>query len=183
MSEEMIIRHCAPTLAGLKTGNLFSCACASRGELTAALRILNNKLVPKGIRVIPLRWTNGRALIYVYRSSGLKRDLSDAQARALLEENGYVCERADSCIMRLIERIGTSEEFPHEIGLFLSYPPEDVCAFIEKKACDHKCVGCWKVYGDVDAAQRTFARYEKCTRVYGECFRNGRTLERLTVAG
>lgn len=183
MSEELIIRHCAPTLAGLKTGNLFSCACASREELTAALRELNKKLVPKGVRVIPLRLNGSRALIYVYRCSGLKRDLSDRQARALLEKNGYVPECADRCVMRLIERIGTSEEFPHEIGLFLSYPPEDVCAFIANKACEHKCVGCWKVYGDVDAAQRTFARYEKCTRVYGERWRSGRTLERLTVAG
>ena len=183
MSEELLIRHCAPTLAGLKTGNLFSCACASREKLVEALRILNKKLVPKGVCVIPLRLANGRALIYVYRRSSLKRDLSDVQARALLEANGYVSECADSCIMRLIERSGVGEEFPHEIGLFLSYPPEDVCAFIENKACDHKCVGCWKVYGDVHAAQRIFARYEKCTRVYGECWRSGRTLERLTVAG
>ncbi len=183
MSEELIIRHCAPTLAGLKTGNLFSCACTSRDELTAALRKLNKKLVPKGVRVIPLRLNGSRALIYVYRCSGLKRDLSDAQARTLLAENGYVPECADRCVMRLIERIATSKEFPHEIGLFLGYPPEDVCAFIANKACAHKCVGCWKVYGDVGAAQRIFARYEKCIRVYGERWRSGRTLEQLTVAG
>ena len=30
MSEDLLIRHCSPTLAGIKTGNLFSCACASR---------------------------------------------------------------------------------------------------------------------------------------------------------
>ena len=27
MSENLIIKHCAPTLAGLKTGNLFTVAC------------------------------------------------------------------------------------------------------------------------------------------------------------
>lgn len=183
MSEELIVRHCSPTLAGLKTGSLFSCACSSREELTQALRRLNRTLVPKGLCVIPLRQGNGRALIYVYRRSDLKRDLGDKQARALLEANGYVPEQMDRCVMRLIERIGTSEEFPHEIGLFLSYPPEDVCGFIENKACDHKCVGCWKVYGDVEAAQRTFERYAKCTRVYCDIWRNGRSLERLTVAG
>ena len=25
MSAEMIVRHCSPTLAGMKTGNIFSC--------------------------------------------------------------------------------------------------------------------------------------------------------------
>ncbi len=183
MSEELIIRHCAPTLAGLKTGNLFSCACTSREDLTMALRELNRKLVPKGVRVIPLRLNGSRVLLYVYRHRYLKRDLRDRQARALLEQNGYVPECMERCVVRLIERIGTSEEFPHEIGLFLSYPPEDVCAFIANKACDHKCVGCWKVYGDVEQAQKIFARYEKCARVYGERWKNGRTLERLTVAG
>ena len=181
MSEELIVRHCSPTLAGLKTGNLFSCACASRGELTDALRRLNKKLVPKGVRVIPLRFRKGRALIYVYRPNGLKRDLSDEQARSILKEQGYVPEKIDQCIMRLIRRLKVSEEFPHEIGLFLSYPPEDVCGFIENKACDHKCVGCWKVYGDENAARRTFAKYEKCTRVYTDCWERGRPLERLAV--
>lgn len=73
-------------------------------------------------------------------------------------------------------------EFPHEIGLFLGYPPEDVQGFMENKAARHKLAGCWKVYGDVDAAQQTFARYKKCTRVYLDQWRRGATLERLTVS-
>lgn len=183
MSEELIVRHCSPTLAGLKTGNLFSCDCESRRELTESLRRLNAVLVPRGLRVIPLRIRAGRALIYVYRTSGLQRDLSDAQARALLEKHGYSPDRADQCVMQLIHRIKGSEEFPHEIGLFLGYPPEDVCGFIDHKACDHKCVGCWKVYGDEEAARRTFAKFEKCTRVYEARWRQGKSLAHLTVAG
>lgn len=183
MSEELIVRHCSPTLAGLKSGNLFSCACESWEALTSALRRLNATLVPKGLRVIPLRFRDGRALIYVYRTSRLKRDLSDRQAQAILEKNGYTPEQTDRCIMHLIRRLKAGEEFPHEIGLFLSYPPEDVCGFIENKACDHKCVGCWKVYGDEEAARRTFEKYDKCTRVYASAWEKGRTLERLTVAG
>ena len=84
---------------------------------------------------------------------------------------------------RLSRRVKDNEQFPHEIGLFLSYPPEDVCGFINNKACDHKCVGCWKVYGDEEQARKTFARYEKCARVYADRWYKGRSLERLTVAG
>ena len=60
----LLIRHCSPTLAGIKTGNLFYCACPSRKDLTRDLCRLNKKLVPKGIRVLPLRACKGRALIY-----------------------------------------------------------------------------------------------------------------------
>ncbi len=183
MSEELIIRHCSPTLAGMKTGSLFSCACTEKQELVKEIRSLNKRLVPKGLRVLPLRVWNNRALIYVYRPSGLQKDLDGEQARKLLEQYGYQPERADACIIHLIDRLQSAEEFPHEVGLFLGYPPEDVCEFIRNKAGNHKCVGCWKVYGDEAAAQKTFAKYKKCTDVYCSQWKNGKSIERLTVAG
>ena len=33
MSEEEIVRHCAPTLAGLKTGNMFSTEYTALGKI------------------------------------------------------------------------------------------------------------------------------------------------------
>ena len=183
MSEELIIRHCSPTLAGLKTGSLFSCAFHSAEELRDGIVALNKTLVPKGLRVLPLQTENGRALIYVYRVSGLQRDLQDGEAQEILLAAGYRVERAEQCLQQLMQRLRAGEGFPHEIGLFLSYPVEDVRGFMENRACGHKCVGCWKVYGDVEAAKKCFARYEKCTRVYSDCFARGTSLERLTVAG
>ena len=183
MSEELIIRHCSPTLAGMKTGSLFSCRCASKPELIVQIRGLNHRLVPKGLRVLPLRFWNGRALIYVYRPSGLAKDFTDAQARNLLEKCGYQPEKTDQCILHLIRRLESAQEFPHEVGLFLGYPPGDVCAFIDNKAGNPKCVGCWKVYGDAEAAQKTFDRYQKCTDVYCAQWKQGKSIERLTIAG
>ena len=53
--------------------------------------------------------------------------------------------------------------------------------FIAQRTCA-KCVGCWKVYGDVERAQRLFARYAHCTDIYLRKFAQGRNIERLTVA-
>ena len=183
MSEELIVRHCSPTLAGMKSGSLFSCRCTSQQELTAQLCRLNHKLTPKGLRILPLRFWNGRALIYVYRPTGLAKDFTDAQARRLVQQCGYQPQQLDQCILHLIQRIQTAEEFPHEVGLFLGYPPEDVCGFIENKACNQKCVGCWKVYGDEEKAKRTFARFQKCTDSFCAHWAKGMPLERLTIAG
>ena len=55
MPDEMVIRHCAPTLASLKTGSLFSCPCETERELMAGIRSLNRRLCRKGLRVLPLR--------------------------------------------------------------------------------------------------------------------------------
>ena len=161
MSVEMVVRHCAPTLAGIKTGSIFSCDYFSRQELLNDIRQMNQKLVPKGLRMIPLRYSEERVLIYVFRPNNLASDLSDEEAQKLLCEAGYQSERTEQCILELIHRLNSSEDFPHEIGLFLSYPPEDVQGFIQNKAKSCKCVGCWKVYGDEVAAKLQFERYKK----------------------
>ncbi len=182
MSEDLIIRHCSPTLAGLKTGNLFSCIFKNKKELNKIISKLNKKLVPKGIRILPLKIFKGRALIYAYRPNALKIDLSDQRARALLLKYGYLPENANACILHLIQRLHYEEEFPHEIGLFLSYPPEDVCAFINNKACNQKCTGCWKVYGNEEEAKKTFKKYDICTKIYLKLWLQGKTIEQLAVS-
>lgn len=182
MSEEHIIRHCAPTLAGLKTGSMFTCPYSDKKALLDTLRQLNRRLGPKGLRIIPLRFSHRKALIYLYRPNRLRNDLSDSTAIRLLEANGYRPESREGCVVQLAQRIRNQEDFPHEIGLFLGYPPEDVCGFIENGACGFKCVGCWKVYGDEAAAKKKFAQYKKCTKVYCDQWANGKAIERLTVA-
>lgn len=182
MSEDYLVRYCAPTLAGIKTGSLFCCAYTSEEELRGNIRTLNRKLGSKGLRVLPLRLNGEKALMYVYRPSILKRDLTDKTAAKLLEEHGYTTGSCESCIVQLIQRIRKLSDFPHEIGLFLGYPPEDVAGFIDNKAEGCKCVGCWKVYGDEESAKKRFAQYKKCNRIYMQCWQSGSNLDRLTVA-
>lgn len=182
MWEELLVRYCSPTLAGMKTGSMFACSYGSRGEIWEYLALLNKKLVKRGLRVLPLRMENGRAWIYVYRPNRLKADLADTTAKRLLEERNYSMGSSDRCVVELINRLKSYDEFPHEIGLFLGYPPEDVAGFIANKAANSKCVGAWKVYGDEEAARKTFARYKKCTDVYCTQYARGKSIERLTVA-
>ena len=182
MSDEMIIRHCSSTLAGLKTGNVFNCPYSDRKELLSAVRSLNRRLVPKGVRVIPLRMSADRVLLYIYRPNKLENDLAEEDAAKILREYGYSVDDSDKCVVRLSKRLHESEEFPHEIGLFLGYPPEDVRGFIENRACGYKCIGCWKVYGDEQNAKKQFEKYQKCTNVYCTQWAKGRSIERLTVA-
>ena len=181
MSDEVVIRHCSPTLAGLKTGSLFSYRYDSEDKLRREIRAMNRVLVPKGLRVLSLSCKQGRALIYLYRPSRLGRDLTAPVAAHLLEDRGYPWGDPDLCVVKLIQQLQSQEEFPHEIGLFLSYPPEDVKGFLEHRPC--KCVGCWKVYENEEAAKKTFAKYKACTRVYCRQLASGIDIERLTVAG
>ena len=121
-------------------------------------------------------------VVMAYRAYQRRRqDLEDAEAVRLLEESGYPCHSAGQCVACLIRRLRESEEFPHEIGLFLSYPPEDVRGFIENKACRFKCAGLWKVYGDEERAKELFRQYKRCTDRCCALWRAGSGLAQLAV--
>ena len=88
MSEEILIRQGAPTLAGIKTGSLFSFPCEDHEALMTDIRRLNRRLSPKGLCLLPIRFLAGQALLYLYRPAELRRDLRDAQASELLRRAG-----------------------------------------------------------------------------------------------
>ena len=183
MSEELLVRFCSPTLAGLKTGSMVTCPFATREELGCELRRLNRAFIPKGLRILPLRYRGGRALLYLYRPEMLRRDLADPAAAQLLECRGYAWRSPARSIAHLIERLKTQDEFPHEVGLFLGYPPVDVRGFIEHRADCCKCVGTWKVYGDEARCRALFDQYKKCTACLCEHWESGVPVEQLAVAG
>lgn len=182
LSTELLIQCCAPTLAGIKTGSIYACPYETRETLLRELRELNRRLSPRGLRIMPLRFGKGRALLYLFRPEELVRDLQCPCAQKILSEAGYRDLRLGNCMRCLIDRLQTQEDFPHEIGLFLSYPPEDVQGFIDNRARNYKRICAWKVYGDEEMAQRTFEKYKKCTESYCRSFRAGRRLEDLAVS-
>ena len=180
MSEETVIRCCAPTLAAIKTGSLFNCSFESREELTESLRMVNRCLIHKGARAFPLWYQNGRALIYLYRPQMLEHDLQNPIAENILREAGYPQGKAIERIIYLIRRLRECDSFPHEIGLFLGYPPVDVQGFIERREC--KCTGLWKVFDSDEAeARRYFARCRRCTEGYLRRKQEGWDLSRLMI--
>ena len=182
MSDDLFVQCCAPTLAGIKTGSLFTFAYESRQAMTEDIRSLNRTLAPHGLRILPLRFSKGRALLYLFRPAGLRRDLRDKTAMEILNEAGYGGLGLEQCIQRLKKRLCESKDFPHEIGLFLSYPPEDVRGFIDNKAQNYKFIGYWKVYGDENKARRTFEQYIKCTDSYCRSLSAGYGLAELAVS-
>ena len=184
MSDQIIVDNCAPTLAGLKTGNLFSVRLdgdGGRKNLYRDLRELNRRLTKKRLRAVPLRVRESFALIYVYRPDSLMRDVSRRETEQLLRELGYTAGDADCMVTELARRLSGSAGVPHEIGLFLGYPPEDVRGFMRDPLHGFKYIGYWKVYGDVERAKKIFDGYTRCTDVYRRCLTMGTPLDRLIV--
>ena len=181
MSEDLIIKHCSPTLAGIKTANLFSCTYRSQHDALEAAQAFNRAFNVKGVYLLPLKFGKDRVLVYVFRPAKLQKDLTDPQARRILSSMGYSGFDMSSCLLTLMKRIRVCPEFPHEIGLFLGYPPEDVQGFILHKGNCCKCCGCWKVYGNEEKATHEFAKYKKCSDIYYSKWLQGTSLQKLVV--
>ena len=62
MSDEMLIRCCAPTMARLKTECMFKYPFDSNEEMITELKRMNQIPGYKGLRALPLRWSNGHTL-------------------------------------------------------------------------------------------------------------------------
>lgn len=178
--QELLIRYCSPTLAGLKTGNMFSLK-TNGAEIGPEISRLNRILTRKGLRLIPLQRSRQSTLIYLYRPEKLEADLNLPEAADILSDKGYPSGNPEKCIVALIRHLVSDETFPHEIGLFLGYPPSDVKGFMNSPSDGVQCVGSWKAYGNPAEAERKFECYRKCTNVYCRVAGQGTPLERLAV--
>ena len=182
MLDRYLIEHCSPTLASLKTANLFSIDTSTSDNLKEEIASWNKELNTKGIEMILLKNEGSRALIYLCRKKQLAEDLSKPGAAEYMKKYGYESIDVDYAIGVLKAKLAKNSNFPHEIGMFLGYPLEDVIGFIENAGKKSKCVGCWKVYCNECQAVKTFAKFEKCRNIYKDLWKNGRKVLQLTVA-
>lgn len=171
--ETLIIRHCAPTLAALKSSSLVCLKCVS-GNLDGTL----SRLAVKGVGFRFFRNAHGCPLLFVYRPWALKAILGNGTVRRHLGPLGYDTDDLAQCLRMLGMRLARYD-FPHEIGFLLGYPVEDVVSFIENGGRGFVHSGMWKMYHDVDSSMRLEAKYAACTRcmlAHHEC---GMAIEEL----
>ena len=178
-----LVRLCAPTLAARKVGSLFCMekVPAEHEPLCAILARWNRDLNPSGIFVRIVAERCGRSFVYVYRRNLLNRLFETAEIRRFLEQYDYKHFDEERLLSNLTHRIGRCHCFPHEIGVFLGYPLEDVKGFIANGGQNCKSTGYWKVYGDVENSERIFECFRKCFAVMSSLFERGYSLPMLAV--
>lgn len=179
--EAGLIDNCAPTLAGMKDASLFNYSFQTKQMVLQELKRINEMLNERGVFVEALLWRENSVLIYTYRPRLLEEKLKETEIMELLRCYGYADSDVGNCINHLKERLYHYECFPHEIGVFLGYPLEDVKGFIENNGKNSKSCGVWKVYHNEAEKQKLFDKFKKCTQVYKQVFGEGRKLVQMTV--
>lgn len=150
--------QCAPVISGIKISNLLTIPAKSLRELSAVL-----KKTELSFRILyPGR---ERLVILIYRETELKGYLEREEVMAFIYKCGYETSDISKIfpvfVKRYMRYMELKQDFPHELGLFLGYPIEDVEGFIRENGKNYLYSGYWKVYKDAELKIRLFKNYEK----------------------
>ena len=119
-------------------------------------------------------------MVFVYDQWLLEAALLKEGVSSYLSHKGYdVGSGVERVLTQLFSRLSLPAQFPHEVGVFLGYPLEDVAAYEKHAGTKSKFSGSWAVYGDVAAAQAKMELYKRCSVFCTALFDGGSDFESI----
>lgn len=157
-----IVLQCAPVLTGLKVSNLLNIKSIQGKDVGINV----NK---KDISVYILADNGYKMSVLLYREKELKKYLSDEKVVKMLYGMGYesndLMKLLSDFAKRYRDYLDGFIDFPHEMGLFLGYPLEDVKGFIDNKGKNFLCSGYWKVYANMPEKIELFKKFQQAEEI------------------
>ncbi len=180
----LLASHCMPALVGWKPANLINVNKCKIPDGTVFITILREQIQAFPVRVEIIYENQTMLLLLLFRETFIRRYLAVKESRELLMLYGYeVWEEPDVILKQWKERYRRykeeGEEFPHEIGLLLGYPPEDVAGYINHQGKDYLLCGFWKVYHNISQAEALFQCYRNLRSKALQLTAEGRSLQEI----
>lgn len=150
----------APTIKGVKPSTLMRFASCGKNTMELWQTYGREICLKYDLESFELRKTSTGILLLLYKKNLLNHYLTQNRNRYFLEKMGY--ETVGELSEKLIFLKSRFEQMcPHEVGLFLGIPIEDVEGFIQNKG--QNCLLCryWKVYGSEKKAKLLFGAYDR----------------------
>lgn len=176
--EHILANHCSPVLMGTKLSNLISVSKMDFASNEEFLSNYKSLLKPYGIAIEKLCECDERMQLFVYNEERLARHLKKSKIAKFLSDYGYESSDLDVCISVLKSKL-RHFEFPHEIGIFLGFPLDDVIGFIENQGQNYVYCRYWKVYTRLESTKRTFDFYDELRTFVKTKLMEGYTIEKL----
>jgi hypothetical protein len=167
-----ILTAIAPSICEIKCGSLVNITDKNKNMKSVWKESSSEFLQKLKLSYVVVKEDKERVLIYFYNKKLLSQMLRDDSIRSFLKGYGYEnCSELKEVLTVLKNRF--MQELPHEIGIFLGIPLQDVKGFISNKGKNHLYCGYWKVYGDVESGIRIFSEYTSLRRTVIEDIASG----------
>lgn len=154
--------QCAPLFAKLKLSNML---IVSEGEEETVQQILRFS----DIKVELISRYAGKVTLLLYREEEMIAYLAQRKVQNLLCFLGYHDFTLEELFQKFRQRYQeyqwSGAAFPHEMGIFLGYPVEDVTGFIKHEGRNYLYTGYWKVYQNLQEKLQLFQRFEKAEKI------------------
>lgn len=174
---QMMIQYSAPTICNIKSGNLFF----ARNNTFSSSSFIEWKkdLYRYGISAFSLQLSENSTAILVLNICWARKILDDIFVKAYLLEKGYKTKGAFEFVNELFSRMKDIQGFPHEVGIILGYPLEDVIEFENNQGKNCKYCGLWKSYSDVETARLCKCRFTECSHLCKNWYNEGYSLSQI----
>jgi hypothetical protein len=156
--EARFLYAAAPVLRGVKPAVLVPL----HSQCLAAWRLRQSAWQQATVlRTFEIQTRREATLLLLYDEAAIAACFWDPATAALLTKHGYPAGHdREKMLKRLRERF-LECDIPHEIGVFLGYPAEDVLGFIENEGKNCLCCRYWKVYHNAARAMEMFRQIDE----------------------
>ena len=168
--ENQLILQCAPLIVGLRISTLF---IAANGDVKKICMLLRRSAISYYV----IHRTQEKTTMFLFHKRRLEAYFSNPEVRSLLAGAGYAKFGLHEIMFGFGKRYADyrcgKTDFPHELGLLLGYPLEDVEGYIENNGENSLYTGCWKVYAHVSEKKRLFRMFDFAKELLIELVNNG----------
>ncbi|MDP4089297.1 MAG: DUF3793 family protein [Bacillota bacterium] len=155
----VLLYNISPVIAGVKPASIITFNKAGRNlkllwELYSGMLLKENR-----IKYFEISNTNFSTTLIFYDAVLLEKVLKDEEISNFYYELGYknISDIEGMLYQMKFRYVGNC---PHEMGVLLGIPVDDVREFMNNKS--KKCLACgyWKVYNNVERANEVFKAYD-----------------------
>ena len=177
--EIQLALQCAPLITGLKVSNLLIVSVENERQV----RMIIGK---SGISYYKMLQTEKKITFLLFRRKQLEGFLCRKEIKQFFQKEGYYVFQFGKILrtfqMRYATYMKEGGEFPHEMGLLLGYPLEDVRGFMENEGKYFLYSGYWKVYENMTKKIRLFRKFEVAKEMLIFLIYNGVGMEEIMAS-
>lgn len=165
--------QCAPLILGLRISLFLT---VTDWQLKRIEDILKNR----NISLYKISENHGKMAVLLFYEKKMQEYFAEDSVQKLLSGLGYSAGNLHDFMelfaKRYEEFIQSGNAFPHEMGIFLGYPPEDVRGYLENAGNNYLCAGYWKVYENVQEKRKLFSQFDWAQNVLVSLILQGNSL-------
>ncbi|WP_195987087.1 DUF3793 family protein [Clostridium sp. D53t1_180928_C8] len=159
--EKFLIYNASLVISGVKPSATITIKKGNENLYDKWIKYGINFLRAIDIQYINLRECSNALIILIYNEEKLSNYIFNEENKRFLRQLGYSEENDIKKYLDTLKRRYKEFNCPHELGIFLGFPLNDVKDFMNCK--NKKCLSCgyWLVYNNLQEAQEIFNKYDK----------------------